>query len=121
MIDSILSFILAFHKAIEVPKVKQQCAAIGTVSYYDDWYNGRQTANGDIFNQNEYTMAVADELPFGRYKLTNLNNGKFVFVVANDRGAFAPRVADLSKVAFSTLGNLDDGLISDICLEKVEE
>jgi rare lipoprotein A len=53
------------------------------------------------------------ELPFGSMvRVTNLANGKSVVVKVNDRGAFKNgRIIDLSKSAFSTIGNIRDGII----------
>ncbi len=52
-------------------------------------------------------------LPFGSLvRVTNIANGKSVVVKVNDRGAFKRgRIIDLSKSAFSTIGNTKSGLI----------
>lgn len=52
-------------------------------------------------------------LPFGSMvRVTNLANGKSVVVRVNDRGNFARgRIIDLSRAAFSTIGNTRSGLI----------
>ncbi|UPZ16497.1 septal ring lytic transglycosylase RlpA family protein [Flavobacterium humidisoli] len=70
-------------------------------SYYADRFNGKRTANGSRFNNNNYT-AAHKKLPFGtRVKVTNEANGKFVIVKITDRGPFVKtREIDLSKRAF---------------------
>jgi len=70
-------------------------------SYYADRFNGKRTANGGRFNNNNYT-AAHKKLPFGtRVKVTNEANGKFVIVKITDRGPFVKtREIDLSKRAF---------------------
>ena len=81
-------------------------------SYYHDKFNGRKTANGEIFDNSEFTAANR-KLPFGtRVKVTNLRTGLSVIVRINDRGPFhASRALDLSKAAFDEIGNLDRGTI----------
>ncbi len=61
------------------------------------------------------TMAAANPwLPKGSYvKVTNLENGKSVIVVINDRGPFVPgRIIDLDKVAFAKIASVGAGVIS---------
>lgn len=70
-------------------------------SYYADKFNGRKTANGEIFDNNLYT-AAHKTLKFGtKVKVTNTVNGESVVVTINDRGPFVKgREIDLSKTAF---------------------
>ncbi len=61
------------------------------------------------------TMAAANPwLPKGSYvKVTNVDNGKSVIVVINDRGPFVPgRIIDLDKVAFEKIASLGAGVIN---------
>lgn len=61
------------------------------------------------------TMAAANPwLPKGSYvKVTNVDNGKSVIVVINDRGPFVPgRIIDLDKVAFQKIASLGAGVIN---------
>jgi rare lipoprotein A len=83
----------------------------GKASYYADKFNGRKTANGEIFNNNDLT-AAHKTLPFGtRVKVTNVNNGKSVKVRINDRGPFvAGRSIDLSKKAAQQIGMVNKGV-----------
>jgi rare lipoprotein A len=60
------------------------------------------------------TMSAANPwLPKGSYvKVTNLDNGKSVIVVINDRGPFVGgRIIDLDKVAFAKVASLGAGVI----------
>ncbi len=79
-------------------------------SYYADKFNGRRTANGEIFNMYGFT-AAHKTLPFGTIlKVTNLDNGKSVNVRVNDRGPFVQgREIDVSKAAAQQLGFTDTG------------
>lgn len=72
----------------------------GKASYYADKFQGRRTANGEIFRQGRRT-AASKTIPFGtKVKVINLSNGKTVNVRINDRGPFVEgRIIDLSKKA----------------------
>lgn len=83
----------------------------GKASYYADKFQGRQTANGEIFRQRKKTAAHRT-LPFGtKVTVKNLSNGKKVKVRINDRGPFAKgRIIDLSKKAAKKIRMLDAGV-----------
>lgn len=69
-------------------------------------------ASGKPYQRHANTAAHM-ELPFGAMvRVTNLANGKSVVVRVNDRGNFPRgRIIDLSKAAFSAIGNPRAGLI----------
>ncbi len=75
-------------------------AETGQASWYGGKFQGRQTANGEIFDTYKLT-AAHKTLPFGTIvKVTNLHNNKSVEVRINDRGPFVEgRIIDLSKAA----------------------
>jgi rare lipoprotein A (peptidoglycan hydrolase) len=77
----------------------------GIASWYGPGFHGRQTANGERFNQNDMTAAHRS-LPFGtKVRVTNSNNGRSVVVRINDRGPFiGGRVIDLSAAAAQYIG-----------------
>lgn len=83
----------------------------GVASYYANMFNGRRTANGEIFN-NQNMTAAHRTLPFGTMvEVTNLRNGRKVIVRINDRGPYVGnRVIDLSKLAASKIGMVGSGL-----------
>jgi len=83
----------------------------GIASFYADKFEGRQTANGEIYYHAKKT-AAHKTLPFGSIlKVTNLENNKFVVVRVNDRGPFiANRIIDLSKSAARDLGFVESGI-----------
>ncbi|AOZ99278.1 septal ring lytic transglycosylase RlpA family protein [Flavobacterium commune] len=70
-------------------------------SYYADKFNGKRTASGIKFNNNDYT-AAHKKFPFGtKLRITNEANGKSVIVEVVDRGPFVrSREIDLTKRAF---------------------
>lgn len=80
-------------------------AQIGVASWYGPGFNGKKTASGAVFNMNKLT-AAHKTLRFGtKVKVTNLNNGKSVLVVINDKGPFIRgRIIDLSHAAKAAIG-----------------
>lgn len=83
----------------------------GFASYYAESYNGKKTANGEVFHSSAMT-AAHKKLPFGtKVKVTNLANGKTVKVRVNDRGPFvAGRIIDLTSKAARKLDMLAAGV-----------
>jgi len=92
----------------------------GNASFYAMKYQFRETASGDRFNQLADT-AAHKKLPFGtKVKVTNTKNGKSIVVKINDRGPFIKgRIIDLTRSAFSAIGNTDSGVIS-VTIEVVK-
>lgn len=84
----------------------------GMASWYGPYFHGRQTANGEIFDQNDLT-AAHPTLPLGTFlKVTNRLNGKSLVVRVNDRGPyFDNRVLDLSRRAAAILNSEDKGVV----------
>ena len=82
------------------------------MSLYGASFAGRKTASGEVFDPEALTMAHRT-LPFGtRVRVTNVENGRSVEVVVNDRGPFvAGRIADLSHAAARRLGMVADGVV----------
>jgi len=72
-------------------------------SWYGPGFNGRGTASGQIFNEDDYTCA-SRTLPFGTV-LALTRGERHIIVYVNDRGPYiAGRDLDLSKAAASALG-----------------
>jgi rare lipoprotein A len=82
-----------------------------TASWYGADFNGRQTANGEIYDMNAMT-AAHKELPFNtKLRVTYLKTGKSVVVRINDRGPFIMgRDLDLSAAAAERLGMVPEGV-----------
>ncbi|MFA9500733.1 septal ring lytic transglycosylase RlpA family protein [Mannheimia sp. E30BD] len=83
----------------------------GVASYYANKFNGRRTANGEIFSNAKLT-AAHKTLPFGTLiEVTNIRNGRSVIVRVNDRGPYAhARVVDLSSAAAKKIGMHHSGI-----------
>ena len=84
----------------------------GLASFYSETYNGKKTANGEIYNSSDYTAAHKN-LPFNtKVKVTNLSNGKTVKVRINDRGPFvAGRIIDLTRAAAKKIDMIGAGVV----------
>ena len=78
---------------------------VGKASWYGDFFHGRQTANGEIYDMNALT-AAHPTLPMPAYAaVTNLLNDRTVVVRINDRGPYHDdRIIDLSHKAAQVLG-----------------
>ncbi len=83
----------------------------GVASFYANKFNGRRTANGEIFSQKKLT-AASNTLSLNTWvKVTNLHNKKTVFVKITDRmHHLNKRLIDLSKAAAHELGYTGRGL-----------
>jgi rare lipoprotein A len=92
----------------------------GVASWYGPGFHGKQTANGEIYDQYEMT-AAHPSLPLGsRAMVTNLANGRAVEVRVNDRGPFVGgRVIDLSYAAAHAIGMVGPGT-ANVRIEVLE-
>ncbi len=92
----------------------------GIASYYADKYQGRKTANGELFDQNKLT-AAHKKLKFNtKVRVTNIETGKSIIVRINDRGPFVKgRIIDLSKAGFKQLADKKSGVM-DVKIEVIE-
>ncbi len=88
-----------------VPINDQSYDRVGIASWYGDFFHGRRTANGEIYDMNALTGAHPT-LPLPTYvAVTNLANSRTVVVRINDRGPYHDgRIIDLSHRAAQELG-----------------
>ena len=88
----------------------------GDATYLADFFHGRESASGEIFDQRKM-IAAHRSLPFGsRVRVTNLKNGRSVSVRIVDRGPYGKNyregtIIDLSKAAATKLRMLRDGQV----------
>lgn len=82
----------------------------GIASWYGPTFYGKRTASGAIFRKDALTGAHRT-LPLGTHvRVENMENGKSVDVVINDRGPFVSgRIIDLSWKAANEIGMLGRG------------
>ena len=84
---------------------------IGEASFYGAGFQGKRTASGERFDVKRLTAAHRT-LPFGtKLLVTNLRNGKRVWVRVNDRGPYTGgRIVDVSFEAARRLGFIPQGV-----------
>ena len=101
--DTAAALTVATHPAV----VEQE----GVASWYGRHWRGRKTASGRVFDERRLTAASLT-LPLNtRARVTNLQNGRAIDVVVNDRGPYvAGRILDLSRKAARVLGMTQAGL-----------
>lgn len=77
----------------------------GIASWYGPNFHAKETANGEVFDQNGVT-AAHKTLPMPCFvRVTNLENGRSIIVRINDRGPYvASRIIDLSRRSAQLLG-----------------
>ncbi len=105
--------VLSQPKEQGAKKITQKTSKVlyGIASFYANKFDGRKTANGEIFSQKKFT-AACNVLPLGTWvKVTNLRNGKSVVLKTNDRlHPSMKRILDLSRAAAQKLGYINSGL-----------
>ena len=87
------------------PKIDYRYSETGIASWYGPQFDGKPTANGEIFDMNQISAAHRT-LPLPSIvRVTNLSNGRSLKVRVNDRGPFAHgRIIDLSRRSAQLLG-----------------
>lgn len=92
----------------------------GGASYYAKRFEGRKTANGEIYSNYDMTCA-SRTLKFHTFlKVTNLKNNLVTIVRVNDRGPYAKnRIIDLTEQAARIIGSYKHG-ITKVKLEIIQ-
>src|SRR6202049_1428557 len=95
---------------VYVPEEDTEYREEGLASWYGDDFQGRLTANGEVFDMASLT-AAHPTLPMPCYaRVTNLSNGRSLIVRINDRGPYhGNRVVDVSTRAAELLGFRSSG------------
>jgi rare lipoprotein A len=93
------------------PRAQPDYDAVGLATLYGAGYQGRRTADGEIFDP-AAPSAAHTTLPIPCIvEVTNLANHRRVRVRVNDRGPFAPgRILDVSPATAAALGFQNQGL-----------
>lgn len=95
----------------DVPDRKPPLKQIGLASWYGDEWQGRTTASGVPFDDQQLTAAHRSLPLNSRVKVTNLRTGRSVEVTITDRGPYMRgRVIDLSAAAAKKLGMVKKGI-----------
>jgi len=93
----------------------------GVASWYGPNFHGKATANGEVFNMNDFTAAHRT-LPFNTVvRVQNMDNGHSVKVRINDRGPYVDdRVIDLSRQAAREI-NMEGTGTANVQISLLEE
>ncbi len=87
------------------PEANPRYDRTGLASWYGSKFHGRKTANGDVFNMNALTAAHTTLPMPSHVRVTNLDNGRWLILLVNDRGPFVgDRLIDVSRRAAQLLG-----------------
>ncbi len=116
-VQHIVTIILGFA----VSPLFSQVIETGKATYYADYFEGRKTANGEVYRHSGFTAAHRT-IPLGtRVKVMCLSNKESCVVTVNDRCAdHAGGIIDLSKGAASHLGFVRTGK-TEVQLELLDE
>ena len=83
----------------------------GRASWYGPGFDGRKTANGEVFNMHAMTAAHRSLKLGTRIQVENVDNGITAIFRVNDRGPYiGKRVLDVSRRGAEVLGFREDGL-----------
>lgn|GEM_PF-1876272 len=75
----------------------------GIASFYHPKFVGRKTATGEVFSNEKFT-AASNYFKLGTFvKVTNMANGRFIYVKINDRMGHPGRMIDLTNRAAKEL------------------
>jgi len=87
------------------PREQPRYDQVGRASWYGELFQGRRTANGEIYDMDRLS-AAHPTLPLPVYaQVTNLQNRRTIVVRVNDRGPYAnDRIIDLSRRSAEALG-----------------
>lgn len=90
----------------------------GIATYYDNWYQGRETASGAIYDR--YSVSAASwHYPLGSWlRVVDQDTGRSIEVEVNDRGGY--HLLDLSEEASIRLGTDGQPDNRNICVEIIQ-
>ncbi len=111
------------------PAVDYSYDKTGVASWYGQYFQGRATANGEIFDLNQLTAANTTLPMPSIVQVTNLQNRRSLRLRVNDRGPFVDhRLIDVSRRAAQLLGFAAEGtapvevkIVKDASIEVAEE
>ena len=101
------------HGVWYYPAIDYNYDRTGVASWYGEQFEGRLTANGEIFELNDLTAAHTTLPMPSIVQVTNLQNGRSLQLRVNDRGPFVDgRLIDVSRRAAQLLGFEQQGTTS---------
>src|SRR5271170_4765904 len=111
------------------PAVDYNYDRTGVASWYGEQFDGRYTANGEIFDLNQLTAAHTTLPMPSIVQVTNLENNRSLQLRVNDRGPFVGgRLIDVSRRSAQLLGFETKGttpvraqIVKDASIQVAEE
>ena len=92
------------------PAVDYNYSETGIASWYGPDFDGKPTANGEIYDQDDLTAAHRTLPMPSLVKVTNLENGRSLELRVSDRGPYyGGRIIDISKRGAELLGFKNKG------------
>jgi rare lipoprotein A len=93
-----------------VPAEEFRHSETGIASWYGPGFHGKNTANGEVYDQSDHTAAHRTLQMPCVLRVTNLDTGQSTIVRVNDRGPYArSRILDVSRAAAEELGMVGRG------------
>lgn len=93
------------------PAEDYEYSETGIASWYGPGFHGKDTANGEEYDQNDLTAAHRTLPMPSAVRVTNLENGRSIVLRINDRGPFARgRIIDVSRRGAQLLGFEKNGV-----------
>ncbi len=94
-----------FERLLRYTELALRHRVSGLASYYSGFFDGRKTANGEIYRNRKYSAAHLT-LPLGTWiEVTSRATGKKLRMRVNDRGPYVKKFCiDLSQAAARYLG-----------------
>lgn len=94
-----------FERLLRYARMEIKHRVSGLASYYSSFFDGRKTANGEIYRNAKYSAAHLT-LPLGTWvEVTSRATGRKLRLRVNDRGPYAKKFClDLSQAAARYLG-----------------
>jgi len=93
-----------------VPTEEFRHSETGIASWYGPGFHGKNTANGEVYDQSDHTAAHRTLQMPCVLRVTNLETGQSTIVRVNDRGPYArSRILDVSRAAAEELGMVGRG------------
>jgi rare lipoprotein A len=108
--QGVVDLLKSVERPAPIEASRKPRAQVGRASWYGPGLQGRKTASGEVFDQNELSAAHPTLQLLSLVRVTNLENGASVVVRINDRGPYrSKRIIDVSKRAAIQLGFLRQG------------
>jgi rare lipoprotein A len=113
---SFLASITLGTASVPQPPIVAHASDCGTATYYDPWYQDRETATTGVYYDRYKLSAASWHYPLGTWlRITDQDTGRSIEIEVNDRGGY--HLLDLSEEASIRLGRTGQPDNRYICVE----